>query len=74
MARFICCTRQDKKDGGSEPVWINLDLVAAIQIDQFGVGSKIVFAGDSAAHFYVQEKPHEIFEKRTVEAKASPKT
>ncbi|MCL6741996.1 hypothetical protein LZ518_12735 [Sphingomonas sp. RB56-2] len=73
MARFICCTRQDNKEGGGEPVWINLDLVAAVQIDQFGVGSKIVFTGENAAHFYVQEKPHEIFEKRLVEAKASSK-
>ena len=73
MARFLCCTLQANKEGGGEPVWVNLDLVAAIQIDQFGVGSKIVLAGENAAHFYVQEKPHEIFEKRAIEAKASPK-
>ena len=72
MARFLCCTLQANKEGGGEPVWINLDLVAAIQIDQFGVGSKIVLAGENGAHFYVQEKPHEIFEKRAVEAKKSP--
>lgn len=73
MARFICCTLQAKKEGGGEPVWINIDLVAAIQIDQFGLGSKIVFAGENAAQFYVQEKPHEIFEKRVVSAKSAPK-
>jgi len=66
MARFLCCTLQTNKEGGGEPVWINIDLVAAIQIDQFGVGSKITFAGENAPHFYVQEKPHELFEKRSV--------
>ena len=72
MARFLCCTLQDNK-GGGEPVWINIDLVTAIQVDQFGLGSKISFAGESAAHFYVQEKPHEIFERPTLDGKTSPR-
>lgn len=72
MARFLCCTLQDNKVGG-DPVWINIDLVTAIQVDQFGLGSKITFAGESGAHFYVQEKPHEIFERPGLDAKASPR-
>ena len=67
MARFICCSIQSNKEGGGEPVWINVDLIAAIQVDQFGLGSKLTFAGESAAHFYVKEKPHEIFEARVTE-------
>jgi hypothetical protein len=63
MARFHCCTLQANKEGGGEPVWINIDLVAAIQVDQFGLGSKITFAGENAPHFYVQDKPHELLEK-----------
>ena len=72
MARFLCCTIKDTK-GVGEPVWINIDLVAAIQVDQFGLGSKITFAGEDAAHIYVQEKPHEIFERPPLDAKASPR-
>ena len=72
MARFICCTLSGTKAGG-EPVWINVDLIAAIQVDQFGLGSKITFAGEEAPHFYVQEKPHEIFDRKGQEVKASPK-
>ena len=72
MARFLCCTLQANK-GGGEPVWINIDLVTAIEIDQFGLGSKITFAGEEAPHFYVQEKPHEIFDRKGQEVKASPK-
>ena len=72
MARFLCCTLQANKSGG-EPVWINIDLVAAIQVDQFGLGSKISFAGEEGARFYVQEKPHEIFERPALDAKPSPR-
>ena len=67
MARFLCCTIQAKE--GGEPVWINIDLVSAIQVDQFGMGSKITFAGEDAPHFFVQEKPHEIFERPGLDAK-----
>jgi hypothetical protein len=70
MARFLCCTIKDPK-GGGEPIWINIDLVTAIQVDQFGLGSKISFAGEAAPHFYVQEKPHEIFERPVLDAKKS---
>jgi len=73
MARFLCCTTASTKEGGAEPVWINIDLVTAIEVDQFGLGSKISFAGESAASFYVQEKPHEIFERRGQEPLASPR-
>jgi len=69
MARFLCCTHQTSK--GGEPVWINIDLVAAIEVDQFGLGSKITFAGDKAASFFVEEKPHEIFERPGEKMKAS---
>ncbi|WP_294123051.1 hypothetical protein [Sphingomonas sp.] len=72
MARFLCCTHQTNK-GGGEPVWINIDLVAAIEVDQFGLGSKITFAGDKAASFFVQEKPHEIFERPGQSPAASPR-
>lgn len=72
MARFLCCTLQANK-GGGEPVWINIDLVTAIEVDQFGLGSKISFAGEDGARFYVQEKPHEIFERRGQEASPSPR-
>jgi hypothetical protein len=72
MAQFLCCTIQSTK-GGGEPVWINVDLVTAIQVDQFGLGSKIIFAGDDAPKFCVQEKPHEIFERRTTGVKGSPR-
>ena len=44
MAQFLCCTLQTNKEGGGEPVWINIDLVTAIQVDQFGLGSKIPHA------------------------------
>lgn len=73
MAQFLCCTRQANKEGGGEPVWINVDLVAAIEVDQFGLGSKITFAGEAAAHFYVQEKPHQIFERPSQTANVSPR-
>ena len=73
MAKFVCCTLQSNKEGGGEPVWINIDLVAAIQIDQFEVGSKITFAGEAAPHFYLQEKPHEILERPSRDVKASPR-
>ena len=73
MSRFLCCSIQSNKEGGGEPVWINVDLIAAIQVDQFGLGSKLTLAGGNAAHFYVQEKPHEIFEGRTSEIRSSPK-
>lgn len=73
MAQFLCCTRQTNKDGGGEPVWINVDLVAAIEVDQFGLGSKITFAGEGAAHFYVQEKPHQIFERPSLKPNTSPR-
>jgi hypothetical protein len=73
MARFLCCTTTSTKEGGAEPVWINIDLVTSIEVDQFGLGSKITFAGESAAHFYVQEKPHEIFERPGQDPKASPR-
>jgi hypothetical protein len=72
MAQFLCCTRQDNK-GGGEPVWVNIDLVAAIEVDQFGLGSKISFGGDDAVHYYVQEKPHQIFERPALTAKTSPR-
>jgi len=72
MARFLCCTVQSS-DGTGGPVWINVDLVTAIEVDKFGLGSKISFGGHDGAHYYVQEKPHEIFEKRAIEAKGSPK-
>jgi hypothetical protein len=69
MAKFFNCTLQAKKDGGGEPVWINIDLVAAIQVDPFGHGSKITIAGENAPHFYVAEKPHDILEKLERDAK-----
>ena len=69
MARFLCCTRQSK-DGGGDPVWINIELVTAIEVDKFGLGSKISFSGHDTPHFYVQEKPHEIFERPTLEPKS----
>ena len=73
MARFLCCSIQSNKEGSGEPVWINIDLIAAIQVDPFGLGSKLTFAGENGAHFYVKEKPHEIFEGRTTDVKASPR-
>ena len=72
MARFLCCTTQSNK-GTGEPVWINIDLVAAVQVDQFGLGSKITFAGEANPHFFVQEKPHQIFERKTLDPKESPR-
>ena len=72
MARFLCCTLQSNT-GTGEPVWINIDLVAAIQVDQFGLGSKVTFAGEGGAHFFVQEKPHQIFERPELDPRASPK-
>ena len=73
MARFICCTTH-AKDGGGDPVWINVDLVTAIEVDKFGLGSKITFAGHETPHFYVQEKPHEIFDLAARGAKSSTRT
>ncbi|HVH48963.1 MAG TPA: hypothetical protein VM760_03680 [Sphingomicrobium sp.] len=70
MARFLCCTLQSK-DGSGDPVWINIDLVTAIEVDKFGLGSKITFAGHDTPHFYVQEKPHQIFERPALDAKSS---
>ena len=70
MARFLCCTLQSK-DGAGDPVWINIDLVTAIEVDKFGLGSKITFSGHDTPHFYVQEKPHEIFEKPALDAKSA---
>lgn len=72
MAQFLCCTVQSNK-GAGEPVWINLELVTAIQVDQFGLGSKITFAGEAAPHFFVAEKPHEIFERKALNPQPSPK-
>ena len=72
MAQFLCCTLQSNKEGGGEPVWINVDLVTAIQVDQFGLGSKISFAGDSSPQLYIQEKPHQIFERPKLTANTSP--
>jgi len=72
MARFLCCTLQANK-GGGDPVWINIDLVAAIQVDQFGLGSKITFAGEGSPHFFVQEKPHQIFERPGQDPQPSPR-
>ena len=69
MARFLCCTLQ-ANDGTGQPVWINIDLVTAIEIDQFGLGSKISFAGEDGARFYVAEKPHEIFDLNAAKLKA----
>ena len=69
MAQFLCCTLQSK-DGGGEPVWINIELVTAIEVDKFGLGSKITLAGQGAPHFYIQEKPHEIFERPAMKAKS----
>lgn len=69
MAKFHCCTLQAKKEGGGEPIWINIDLVAAIQVDQFGLGSKITLTGENAPQFYVAEKPHEILERVEREAR-----
>ena len=54
-------------------MWINVDLVAAIEVDQFGLGSKITFAGEESAHFYVQEKPHQIFERPSQKPNTSPR-
>ncbi|HET7708264.1 MAG TPA: hypothetical protein VFK50_01875 [Sphingomicrobium sp.] len=73
MARFLCCTLQSS-DGGGGPVWINVDLVTAIEVDKFGLGSKISFAGHDTPHFYVQEKPHEILERHALEAKSSARS
>jgi hypothetical protein len=70
MARFLCCTRQSTEGGGG-PVWINIDLVTAIEVDKFGLGSKISFSGHDTASFYVQEKPHEIFERPATEVRSS---
>jgi hypothetical protein len=70
MARFLCCTLQSTEGSGG-PVWINIDLVTAIEVDKFGMGSKISFGGHEAAHYYVQEKPHEIFERQVTEVKGS---
>ena len=69
MAQFLCCTLQSK-DGGGDPVWINVDLIAAIEVDKFGLGSKITFAGHDTPHFYVAEKPHQIFERSGLEVKS----
>jgi hypothetical protein len=62
MARFLCCTRQSN-DGSGAPVWINIELVSAIEVDKFGLGSKISFAGQDTPHFYAQEQPQESFER-----------
>jgi len=72
MAQFLCCTLQANK-GGGEPVWINVDLVAAIEVDQFGLGSKVTFAGEDSARYYVQEKPHQIFERPSLTPNTSPR-
>jgi hypothetical protein len=72
MARFLCCTLQAKEAGG-DPVWINIDLVTAIEVDKFGLGSKITFAGHDTPQFYIQEKPHQIFERVALDAKKSPR-
>jgi hypothetical protein len=72
MARFLCCTLQSNT-GGGDPVWINIDLVTAIQVDQFGLGSKVSFAGEGAPHFFIQEKPHQIFERPALDPKESPR-
>lgn len=69
MARFLCCTLQSK-DGTGDPVWINVDLITAIEVDKFGLGSKITFSGHDTPHFYVQEKPHQILERSGLDAKA----
>jgi len=72
MARFLCCTVQSS-DGSGGPVWINIDQVTAIEVDKFGLGSKISFGGHDGAHYYVAEKPHEIFERQVTEIKGSAK-
>ena len=72
MSQFLCCTLQSTK-GSGEPIWLNVDLITAIEVDQFGLGSKISLAGGPSSQFVVQEKPHEIFEKRPVSARATPR-
>ena len=54
-------------------IGVILTVVTAIEVDKFGLGSKISFSGHDTASFYVQEKPHEIFERQATEVRGSGK-